>query len=424
MGLNKKSIDDVSVEGKRVLARVDYNVPLSKKDGSVQDDTRIRATLPTLKALLKQKPKYLVLVSHLGRPDGKVVPKDSLRPAASKLQDLLSNDAETKDVKVKFVEDCVGDKVKEALSNPQPNEIYLLENVRFHVEEEGKGVNEQGETIKASKEDTDKFRNELSSLADIYVNDAFGAAHRAHSSLVGVKTDLRVSGYLLKKELDYFAQALENPKKPFLAILGGAKVKDKIQIIDNLLDKVDEMMIVGGMAFTFKKIAYGVNIGKSLFDEEGAKIVKQLLEKAEKNGVKVHLPVDYVVSDSIDKPTTITEATDESGIPDNLMGLDIGPKSRSNFAEVISRAKVIVWNGPAGVFEVKEFANGSLALLDSVVKATENGTVTIIGGGDTASLVVNNNAESKVSHVSTGGGASLELLEGKPLPGVAYLSDK
>lgn len=424
--MNKQSIEDISVTGKRVIIRVDYNVPLSKTEPrTVQDDTRIKATIPTLKHLWKQHPKSIILMSHLGRPDGKVVAKDSLKPAATKLQELLSQDGEMNGVKVKFVSDCVGEQVQQEAAALQENEILLLENLRYHLEEEGKGINASGEAVKASKEDIEKFRKELCSLADIYVNDAFGAAHRAHSSLVGLKDlEHKVSGFLLKKELDYFGRALTNPEKPFLAILGGAKVKDKIQLIDNLLDKVDEMLIVGGMAFTFKKVCFGVNIGKSLFDKDGAEIVQKLLEKAEKNGVKIHFPVDYVVADSLDKPTQIAEATDESGIPDGLMGLDVGPKSRQLFDEVISRAKVIVWNGPAGVFEVKEFANGSLSMLDSVVKATENGTISIIGGGDTASLVVNNGAESKVSHVSTGGGASLELLEGKVLPGVAALDDK
>jgi len=423
--MNKQSIEDINVTGKRVIIRVDYNVPLSKSEPKiVQDDTRIKATIPTLKYLWKQNPKSIILMSHLGRPDGRVVPKDSLRPAASKLQELLAQDSEMNVVKVKFVDDCVGDKVQQEAKSLGENEILLLENLRYHLEEEGKGVNEKGETVKASKENIEKFRQELSSLADVYVNDAFGAAHRAHSSLVGLNLEHKVSGFLLKKELDYFGKALTNPEKPFVAILGGAKVKDKIQLIDNLLDKVDEMLIVGGMAFTFKKVCFGVNIGKSLFDEDGAKIVKQLLEKAEKNGVKIHFPVDYIVADSLEKPSQVTEATDESGIADNMMGLDIGPKSRQLFNDVILRSKVIVWNGPAGVFEIKEFANGSLSMLESVINATNNGTITIIGGGDTASLVVNNGAESKVSHVSTGGGASLELLEGKVLPGVAALDNK
>jgi phosphoglycerate kinase len=423
--MNKKSIEDISVTGKQVLVRVDYNVPLSKTEPrTVQDDTRIKSTIPTLKYLWKQHPKSLILMSHLGRPDGRVVPKDSLKPAAEKLQELLKQDPDMNQVVVKFAPDCVGDQVQQMARDLKENEILVLENLRFHLEEEGKGLNSKGETVKASKEDIEKFRQELSSLADIYVDDAFGAAHRAHSSLVGVKAEHKVAGFLLKKELDYFGKALTNPEKPFLAILGGAKVKDKIQLIDNLLNKVDEMLIVGGMAFTFKKVCFNVKIGKSLFDEEGAKIVKQLMEKAEKNGVKLHFPVDYIVADAIDKPTVISEASDETGIPDHLMGLDIGPKSRKMFAEVISKAKVIVWNGPPGVFEVKEFANGSLSMLEAVVNTTKNGTITIIGGGDTASLVVNNGAEEKVSHVSTGGGASLELLEGKILPGVEALDNK
>jgi phosphoglycerate kinase len=413
--LQKQSLEDIDVKDKRVLVRADFNVPVKK--GVIQDDTRITATLPTIKYLLDKGAKSVVLMSHLGRPDGFPKPDMTLKPVAERLEKLLGRP-------VQFLNDCVGPEVENACSNIQtPGTVILLENLRFHLEEEGKGIDAEGNTVKASKDDIKKFCASLTKLGDVYVNDAFGTAHRAHASMVGVNLP-RVSGYLLKKELDYFAKALENPQKPFLAILGGAKVKDKIQIISNLLDKVDEMMIVGGMAFTFKKVVYGVSIGKSLFDEEGAKIVQDLVNKAQKNNVKLHFPVDYVTAPKIDENVETGTATDETGIPADQMGLDIGPKSIEAFTQVIHRAKVIVWNGPPGVFEVSKFANGSKKLVDAVVQATQNGTVTIIGGGDTASLVAQCGAEDKVSHVSTGGGASLELLEGKELPGVTALTDK
>jgi len=414
--MNKQSIEDVDLNGKRVIARVDYNVPL--KNGVVQDDTRIRATIPTIKYILDHGAKSVVLMSHLGRPDGRVQAKYSLKPVASVLQDLLGKE-------VTFLNDCVGEEVENAVANAKDGQVFLLENLRFHLEEEGKGVNEKEETVKASKEDIQKFRASLSKLGDVYVDDAFGAAHRGHSSLVGVESKHKVSGFLLKKELEYFARALTNPEKPFLAILGGAKVKDKIQLINNLLDKVDEMIIAGGMAYTFKKVVYHKSIGKSIFDEDGAKIVQDLVNKAEKNGVKLHFPVDYIAAKEFSENAEPHEVSDdEGGIPNDLQGLDIGPKSRQLFADVIKRAKVVVWNGPPGVFEFSNFKKGSLAMIDAIAEATKNGTITIIGGGDTASLVVNEGREKDVSHVSTGGGASLELLEGKTLPGVAYLDDR
>ncbi|KAL9645423.1 hypothetical protein ABK040_002621 [Willaertia magna] len=406
--MNKKSIQDVDFQGKRVLVRVDYNVPL--KNGVVQDNTRIKETIPTLKYLLEHGASQVVLMSHLGRPDGKVVPEYSLEPAAKELGKLLGKP-------VRFAKDCVGPDSEKACLEEKA-QIVLLENLRFHPEEEVlKGT---------SEEQVEKFRAQLAKYGDIYVNDAFGTAHRPHSSMVGLKRlGCCVSGFLLKKEIDYFRKALVEPQKPYVAILGGAKVKDKIKLIENMLDKVDEMIIVGGMAFTFKKTVFGVKIGKSLFDEEGSKIVNNLIEKAKKNGVKLHFPVDYVCASAIKEDVETKVYTDEEGIPDDLMGLDIGPKSIEIFTKVIENAKTLVWNGPAGVFEIKQFAKGSVGLLDAVTKATEqNGLVSIIGGGDTVSLVVNNNAQNKVSHVSTGGGASLELLEGRKLPGVEALDDK
>jgi len=308
-------------------------------------------------------------------------------------------------------------------ADPPSGTVILLENLRFHLEEEGKGVNEAGDKVKADPAKVTEFRESLSKLGDVYVNDAFGTAHRAHSSMVGCALSQKASGFLMKKELTYFAKALETPVKPFLAILGGAKVKDKIQLINNMLDRVDEMIVGGGMAFTFRKVHDKMSIGTSLYDEEGAAIVEELLAKAKAKNVKMHLPVDFVTADKFAEDATVGAATLESGIPDGVMGLDCGPESNKLFAEVVGRAKTIVWNGPAGVFEFENFANGTKSLMDAVVQATVNGCTSIIGGGDTATCCAKWNTEDKVSHVSTGGGASLELLEGKVLPGVAALSD-
>jgi len=299
-----------------------------------------------------------------------------------------------------------------------------LENLRFHIEEEGKGVNDAGEKIKADKDAVAAFRASLSKLGDIYVNDAFGTAHRAHSSMVGVELPQRAAGMLMKKELDYFAKALESPARPFLAVLGGAKVADKIQLIDNLLEKVDEMIIGGGMAYTFRKKIDGMKIGDSLFDQAGAEIVEKLMAKADEKGVKIHLPTDFITADKFDAEANTGTATMGDGIPDGWMGLDCGPETCAMNAAAASRAKTIVWNGPLGVFEFEKFAGGTKDLLVKVAEATGNGTVTIIGGGDTATAAKDFGFAEKMSHVSTGGGASLELLEGKALPGVEALSGK
>lgn len=414
MSLNKLSIDKVQVEGKRVVMRVDFNVPL--KEGKVTNTQRIVAAAPTIKYCLDNKAKSVVLMSHLGRPDGRRQEKYSLAPVVPELENILG-------VKVTFLNDCVGQEVEAACANPSDGSVILLENLRFHLEEEGKGVNEAGEKVKASKGDIEKFQASLGTLGDIYCNDAFGTAHRAHSSMVGVKKDIRASGFLLKKELAYFAKALVNPEAPFLCILGGAKVSDKIQLITNLLDKCNKMIIGGGMAFTFLKVLNNMNIGSSLYDEEGAKIVKDISEKAKQKGVELHLPTDFKTGSKFAADCETGTATVESGIPDGWLGLDIGPASIKVFQEVICSAKTIVWNGPPGVFEFDKFEDGTKAFMDAVVKATESGATTIIGGGDTATCAAKYGTEEKVSHVSTGGGASLELLEGKVLPGVAALSD-
>ncbi|KAL0994447.1 hypothetical protein UPYG_G00122390 [Umbra pygmaea] len=411
---NKLTLDKVDVKGKRVIMRVDFNVPM--KDNKITNNQRIKAAIPSIKHCLDHEAKAVVLMSHLGRPDGIPMPtKYSLEPVVPELQSLLGRD-------VCFLKDCVGTEVEQACANPPAGSVILLENLRFHVAEEGKGKDAAGNKTKATQEEIDSFRASLSKLGDVYVNDAFGTAHRAHSSMVGVNLSQKAAGFLMKKELDYFAMALEKPARPFLAILGGAKVKDKIQLINNMLDQVNEMIIGGGMAFTFLKVLNNMEIGTSLYDEEGAKIVKELMAKAEKNKVKINLPVDFVTADKFDEHAQTGTATVANGIPAGWMGLDCGPESNKLFADAVGRAKQIVWNGPVGVFEFDNFSKGTKSLMDKVVEVTKSGCITIIGGGDTATCCAKWDTEDKVSHVSTGGGASLELLEGKVLPGVDALS--
>ncbi|RXK42410.1 phosphoglycerate kinase [Tremella mesenterica] len=412
---SKLSITDVNLKDERVLIRVDFNVP-QDKELNITNPARIVAALPTIKYALEQGAKSVILMSHLGRPDGQPIPKYSLKPVATKLSELLGKE-------VTFLPDCVGEEIQKAVLEGKDGQIFLLENLRFHVEEEGKGK-KGDEKIKADPESVKKFREELTALGTVYVNDAFGTAHRAHSSMVGVQLPKRAAGFLMKKELEYFAKVLENPERPFLAILGGAKVADKIQLIENMLDQVNTLIICGGMSFTFKKTLENVEIGQSLFDEAGSQKVKDLVEKAKKNNVKLVFPVDYVTADKFDKDANTGSATDETGIPADWQGLDCGPKSNEVFAQTVAEAKTILWNGPAGVFEFPAFAGGSNALLEACIKAAKNGATVIVGGGDTATLVANAGKEDQLSHVSTGGGASLELLEGKTLPGVAELSEK
>ncbi len=412
----KLSIDQLQLAGKRVLMRVDFNVPQDKKTGAITNTQRIVAALPTVKYALDQGAS-VVLMSHLGRPDGKKVEKYSLRPIAAKVAELLGRP-------VKFFDDCVGADVEQGCAALKPGEVALLENLRFHIEEEGSIKDEEtGAKTKADPAKVAAFRASLTKLGDVYVNDAFGTAHRAHSSMVGVTLPQRAAGFLLKKELDAFAQVLDNPKRPVLAILGGAKVADKIQLISNLLDRVNEMIIGGGMAYTFKKICFGMEIGNSLFDKEGAKIVADLLRKAEAKGVKIHLPVDFVTGDKFGPDANVGAATDKTGIPAGWEGFDCGPETVTQNAAVIARARTIIWNGPLGVFEIDKFAVGTKAAMEAVVKATQAGAITVIGGGDTATAAAKWKTDDKVTHCSTGGGASLELLEGKALPGIAALSD-
>jgi phosphoglycerate kinase len=409
MSLTKKSLSSVDVAGKRVLIRVDFNVPM--KDGEITNTQRIDGAVPTIKACIEKSAKQVILMSHLGRPDGRVQEKFTLKPVAVKLAEILGQ-------KVTFVENFQ----KEA---PQGEGVFLLENLRFNIEEEGKGVNEAGEKIKASPEAVTEFRKNLSNLGDVYVNDAFGTAHRAHSSMVGCDVSVKCAGFLMEKELKYFAKALENPDRPFLAILGGAKISDKIQLINNLLDKVDELVIGGGMAFTFLKVMNDYKIGNSLYDEEGAKIVPDIMKKAKELGVRITLPVDFVTASKFARDAEVGYARADEGVPEGWMGLDGGKDSIELFCEAIDRAKLVVWNGPPGVFEFENFANCSKALLKKVNENTNSGKLTsIIGGGDTATVAKKFGGEAGVSHVSTGGGASLELMEGKVLPGVAALDDQ
>jgi 3-phosphoglycerate kinase len=420
-----KSIRDLDLAGKRVFIRVDFNVPQDKATGAITNNARIVAALPTINYAL-EKGAAVVLASHLGRPNGKPNAKYSLKPVADELSKLLNKP-------VKFLDDCVGPAVEAACAPGalKAGDVVLLENLRFHIEEEGKVKEKQADgTEKSIKPDpaaVEAFRASLSKLADVYVNDAFGTAHRAHSSMVGVQLKDKAAGFLMQAELDAFAKVIDNPARPLLAILGGAKIADKIPLINNLLEKADELIISGGMSFTFKKVLEGMEIGTSLFDPEGAKIAKELFDKAKAKGVTITLPVDFITADRFPgSPEDIAAvqtgvATDKEGIPANWMGLDAGPKSRELFAQAIGRAKTIVWNGPAGVFEVDKFAEGTKAMADAIAKATEAGTVTVVGGGDTATAAKKFKVAKVVTHCSTGGGASLELLEGKVLPGVAFL---
>lgn len=393
----KKTVKDVDVRSRRVLVRVDYNVPLDAQ-GNVSDDKRITASLPTINYLLEQGAR-IILCSHLGRPKGEVKKEFSLAPVAKRLKELLPN------VNIYFASDCIGEEAQQKAAALKDGEILLLENLRFHKEEE--------------KNDPE-FAKKLASLAEIYVNDAFGTVHRAHASTAGVASYLpAVAGFLIGKELSIMGGALENPERPFVAILGGAKVADKIGVITNLLNKCDTLLIGGGMAYTFFK-AMGYEIGDSLLDAESIDLAKQLMENAKQKGVKLLLPVDTVVAKAFAADAEhMTVAS--NAIPAGWQGLDIGEKTRELFAAEIKNAKTVIWNGPMGVFEFPEFAKGT----EAVAKAcAECGGTTIIGGGDSASAVKKLGYADKMTHISTGGGASLEFLEGKVLPGVAALNDK
>ncbi|MEI6082359.1 MAG: phosphoglycerate kinase [Verrucomicrobiota bacterium] len=412
----KKTIKDLDLTGKRVFIRVDFNVPQDKQTGEITNTQRITAALPTIQYALDHGAS-VVLASHLGRPNGERVAKYTLKPVAEKLQELLGKP-------VKFLNDCVGAEVEAECAALKPSEVILLENVRFHIEEEGKAKDAEGNSVKADPAKVATFRASLSKLADVYVNDAFGTSHRAHSSVTGVDLPDKVAGFLVEKELAAFAAVLENPKRPLLAILGGAKIADKIPLIRSLIDKADDIIIGGGMAYTFLKVLNGMQIGNSLYDPAGAEIVSELVAKSKEKGVRIHLPVDFITGDKFAPDSNLGSATVESGIPDGWEGFDCGPKTRELFAKVIAAAKTIVWNGPCGVFEFDIFAEGTKSMAEAVAAATASGAVTIVGGGDTATAAKKFGVIDKVTHASTGGGASLELLEGKILPGVASLDEK
>jgi phosphoglycerate kinase len=410
-----KTIRDLDLTGKRVLMRVDFNVPQDKNTGAITNNQRIVAALPTIKYALEQGAS-VILMSHLGRPDGRRSERFSLRPVAAELERLLGR-------RVLFLEDCVGPEVEQACApgKLQPGEVVLLENLRFHIEEEGKVKLEDGTSKKADQAAVESFRSSLSKLGDVYVNDAFGTAHRAHSSMVGVAAKEKAAGFLLEAELNAFAAVLDNPQRPLLAILGGAKVADKIPLINSLLEKADELIIGGGMAFTFKKELEGMEIGDSLYDPEGAKIAKELFAKAASRGVKITLPVDFVIADKFDANANTRQVDAKEGVPAGWMGLEAGPKSIALYTGAIGRARTIVWNGPSGVFEFDKFAGSTKAMAEAIARATAAGATTVVGGGDTATAAKKFRVADKVTHCSTGGGASLEFLEGKPLPGVVFL---
>ncbi len=408
-----KSIRDLQLSGKRVLIRVDFNVPQDKKTGAITNNQRIAAAVPTISYALDQGAS-VVLMSHLGRPDGQKAAKYSLKPVAAELEKLLGRP-------VTFLGDCVGEAVEAACAGAAPGSVILLENLRFHIEEEGKVKLDDGTSRKADPAAVAAFRASLSRLGDVYVNDAFGTAHRAHSSMVGVNLPQKAAGFLMEAELKAFAAVIASPRRPLLAILGGAKIADKIPLIRNLIERADEIIIGGGMAYTFKKVLNGMEIGDSLFDPEGAKIVAELTEKAKARGVSIILPVDYVCADKFDPNAATRPADDSTGIPKGWMGLDAGPKSIALYGEAILHAKTIVWNGPSGVFEFDKFAASTRAMAEAIAEATAHGATTVVGGGDTATAARKFNVADKVTHCSTGGGASLEYLEGKVLPGVAFL---
>jgi phosphoglycerate kinase len=416
--MKKKTIRDLDFKDKRVLMRVDFNVPLQA--GAVADNTRIEAALPSIKYVLEQG-ACVILMSHLGRPKGKVKAELSLAPVAQRLSELLGR-------AVDFVDDCIGPDVKARVEAMKPGDVLLLENLRFHPEEEGKvslpeGASDEDKAAAkaAMKETQQAFAKELASLADIYVDDAFGTAHRAHASMAVVTEymDECAAGFLLEKEIEYLGNAVANPEHPFVAIIGGAKISGKIDVITNLLGKVDALLIGGGMAYTFYK-AKGLPVGNSLVEEDKVDLARRILQDAEKAGVTLLLPADNVIADKFEADAQ-TRIVGEDGIEDGWMALDIGPETARTYAAEIAQAKTVVWNGPMGCFEMKPFAEGTLAVAKAVADAD---CVSIIGGGDSVSAVNQAGLADQMTHISTGGGASLEFLEGKALPGVVALSDK
>ncbi|MDR1941414.1 MAG: phosphoglycerate kinase [Endomicrobium sp.] len=414
----KKTLKDIDVKGKKVLVRVDYNVPLDA-NLNITNDKRIAATLPTIQYLLEQN-AAIILMAHLGRPKGKAVAEMSLKPVAPRLSELLGKP-------VKFVAgDAISAEAKNAAADLKPGEILLLENLRFHPEEEGK--NAAGEKDKSAM---DAFAKELASMGEVFVQDAFGTVHRAHASTAAIVKYVKdaAAGFLVEKELKFLGEALDNAQRPFAAILGGAKVSDKISVIENLLNKVDSVIIGGAMAYTFLK-SQGISVGTSLVEDDKLDLAKELLKKAAEKKVGFLLPQDHVVADKVDFVNKLVpegaqvKITEGSSIADGFMGVDAGPKSIEQFAQTVKSAKTIVWNGPLGIFEIPEFSKGTVEIAKLVAQATDSGAVSVVGGGDSVSAVKKAGVDKRITHISTGGGASLEFLEGKELPGIAALPDK
>jgi len=398
--MNKVTVSDINFKGRKVLVRVDFNVPFDANQ-NITDDRRIQAVLPTLKKILADGGAAIVC-SHQGRPKGEPDPKLSLRPAATRLGELLGQP-------VIFGEDCIGPEASNLVGRMQPGEVVLLENLRFHAEE---------------KKNDPEFASKLAALGDIFVNDAFGTAHRAHASTVGVTAHFEqaVAGFLMEKELKYLHGAISNPERPLAAILGGAKISGKIDVVESLIEMVDVLIIGGGMAFTFAK-AMGYAVGDSLLEEDRVEMAREIMAKAANSKVKLLFPCDAVIASDID-PAAATIVVPIDSIPDGMKGLDIGPETIKVFSEALVNAKTIVWNGPLGVFECAPFAEGTFAIARLLADMTDKGAITIVGGGDSAAAVTRAGLEDKLSHISTGGGASLEFLEGKILPGVAALTDQ
>jgi 3-phosphoglycerate kinase len=414
----KNTLKDVDVKDKKVLVRVDYNVPLDA-NLKITNDKRIAATVPTIQYLL-EKNAAIILMSHLGRPKGKTVSRMSLKPIPPRLSELLGKP-------VKFVGgNCIDPQSKKAASDLKPGEILLLENLRFNPEEEGK--NASGEKDKGAM---DVFAKELASMGEVFVQDAFGTVHRSHASTAGIVKYVKnaAAGFLVEKELKFLGKALENPARPFLAILGGAKVSDKINIIENLLNKVNTIIIGGAMSYTFLK-SRGVIIGTSLAEDDKLDLATELIKKSKERKVDLLLPIDHIITDKLDfvnkqvPGNAIVKNTFDEEIPEGFMGVDIGPKSIEKFSKIIKSAKTIVWNGPLGVFEIDEFSKGTVEIANLVAKSTDNGAISIVGGGDSVAAVKKDGLDKRISHISTGGGASLQFLEGEELPGIATLPDR